>query len=563
MDEDQCLKEYLGGRELPNNEMNSLKGYAGKMASINKFDKEKLKSLLNKFSDTFFSCHFDKNIILYTRISDRINEYFSRQKNKSCNFRSIISLIKYQYIVVKYYTKFLGILTKSDHIDIVDTVVDISNVYKRSKSKEYIKKISNEYVENVKVKGTEKKKCNNEEDTPESLELEKVVINILKKSLYVHSYLICYGSYTNHVIHNVNYDDIDVYFPDSFFYLILIMFSVKMITGYNLHILGYPFIKGHLSILYKDKKLIDCIYISHYILNRIRTKEINSIKFIDPLFQFLNQIRMNNELFRCNKIYDNPTKYTHVIYSFLLYIKDSYKGFDLRKVREYRKSSKKPTNWKMICDNIIMIDVEDFNNDNNGFDRVLVVLSDPEKILEELKSVDGVYSIKYNAFLNEIFFETKPSKGGFKNNDKKTLDRKKFGVHNFSRLIDESKKYLIMSSLTNTSYIDIDEKDVSIKNIQSIIATICLYSFLKDKNAYGWNIFNYLISTLKCKLEDDFEQKYCQLTRYRKNNKNSKHLILNIENNIFNDFQTDRNEIIVDYLDRNDFISRYGNDGGY
>ncbi|AXA52589.1 putative poly(A) polymerase catalytic subunit [Linepithema humile entomopoxvirus 1] len=570
MSDNQTLNHYLGDRKLSDNECTILQGYSNKISTICKFDKQKLKSLLNKFSETFFQneMSIDKNIITYNRINDRVNEYFNRQKNCKYDYRGIINIIKYQFIVVTKYTRLLGVLTKEDNQDISRTHVDVSSIYKTSKSKEYIKKISTEYINNVKIKGnTNGNVKNGNTDDEEFKSLESIIINIMRKSLYIHSYLICYGSYTNHIIHNVKYEDIDVYFPESFFYMILLMFAVKMITGYNLHILGYPFIKGHLSLFYNNRKLIDCIYLSNYTLEKIRTTDINGIKFIDPLFQLLNQIRMNNELFRCHKIYENSEKYESVLYSFLLYIKDKYKKFDLKKVKEYRNSiDLNNISYKLYGNNICMLNIDNFidiEDINDRFDKLIVILSEPEVIIDELNSVNGVYSIKYNAFLNEIFFESRTEKGGKKSENikKSKINRRNFGKYSFSNIIDNNKQYLIMSNLTNTFYIDIDKNKISIKNIQSMLATLALYSFLKDKNEYGWRIFNYLISLLKFKIEDNFSD-YQELSRYRTDG-NQKHIKLNIENNTFNDFTTDKNQITSNYLDKSVFIATYGNNGGF
>lgn len=556
--QNSIISEYFGQRRLTDSERQIFVGYSNKIGPINKFDKDKLKSLLSKFSDTFFEKYPDKNAISYNRINDRVNEYFNRQKNEKLDYKALISIIKYQHIISKKYTHLLGVLTKNNNVDISSECVDVSNNYKSTKSKEYIKKITLEYISNIKLCPKEKKKdiiVNNETKI-----LEEIMVDILKKSLYNHSYLICYGSYTNHIIHNVEYDDIDVYFPESFYYLVLLMFTFKMITGLNLTILGYPFIQGHLSLFFNDRKLLDCIYISPFTLDKIRTQDISGIKFIDPLLQLLNQIRMNNELFRCNKIYENPNKYKSILYSFLLYIKDKHSKFNLKTVKNYRKTNKiDDISYRMLGDNIILINLDEFLDTTDGFDKVVIILSDPDVIIEELKSINGVYSDKYGAFLNEIFFETKQTKAGSKIENK--LDRKKFKKHSFSGIIDYSKNNLIMSNLTNTLYIDIKEKRMSIRNIQSHLATIAMYSFLKNKNSFGWELFNYLISILKLKVEEDFDTNFNELKRYRR--ENTRHIHLNIENNTFNDFQTDKNQISTEYLQKSDFVAVYGQNGGF
>lgn len=545
-----------------------LEQHKDKIKAILDFKKNVLKILLNKFADTFFKDVIDNNTISYNRISDRVEEYFSRQKNKKLNINQIINILNYQYIITKNFTKYLGILTIEDTIDIAKANVEISNIsHTNDKKERYMKKILTEYVENIKIKNPEPVTENNTIDDKFLKNLEIIIQNIIKKSLYKHRYLISYGSYTNYIIDNVYYDDIDIYFPDTYYFLILLMFVFKMILDCELTILGIPYIKGHLSLSYKDKKLLDCIYLNSNIIENIKIANINGIRFIHPILQFINQIRMNNELFRCYKLYDNPNKYISVLKSFLKYIGDDDKSYvNLKKIDELRKTINIKDISYNIYNNVCILDIDkiikisDLKYDNK-FDKVIIISSSPEIIIEELNKINGMYSIKYNAFINEIFFETEQTVGGFKMNNH--IPRENLGKFEFSSFIQPNKKYLIMSNLTYTSYYNEEDNVLSIKSLQSMIATVVLYSILKKKEEFSKRLFMFLIASLKLKPESNFKDYYKLILRHK--SKNKRHIHLNLNKNEFASFHTDKNKEInkFGYMTKEEFIDMYGLDGGF
>src|SRR5690606_8903434 len=132
--------------------------------------------------------------------------------------------------------------------------------------------------------------------------IESIIADLLKYDEKV----ICYGSYTsNNIDPNINYNDIDIYHTQSYYFLICLMISIEIITDISTSILHIPYITGHLSLLYKTYTLLDCIYLDSYTMSFLKPVKINNKTFANPGLQFLNNIKMSSEVFRLTNLYKN------------------------------------------------------------------------------------------------------------------------------------------------------------------------------------------------------------------------------------------------------------------
>lgn len=229
-------------------------------------------------------------------------------------------------------------------------------------------------------------------------------------------------------------------------------------------------------------------------MQKIPKHYINNIDFINTGMQFLNNIRMNVEIFRSSNINDQTiSKYELLLNYFVFNSK-----FDMNRLNYWinRKLSLKELPYK-ISNNCFIFDINTLIP-NGVFDTFYVLFDDPETIFSKLKSVNGMFSKRFYAFLNEIFFETRDEYvGGYEN----IIDESKFKIINRSGIESSTKfknKSLIFSNLITGIFINVSNNvtDISKRNICSILATYTLYNFLHNRVDYALECYYILLSLL-------------------------------------------------------------------
>lgn len=549
---DICL-EYLGKKNI--NYYDSLKNQIDKILFIKNFDISKFSKniiiLLNKLSYKDINISYD---ILYSRI----NKYFNKQRTVN-NVYQIKSIIKYQFMISNYCNKLIYILIKS---------YDIRNVTETSsillnKDNKLINIIFSKYLSGIKLKylkqNTQPKHFNHKESKSISTFLEIILKLLLKQQ---NNQMLCYGSFTCYNINqNLKYNDIDLYHLKSYKFCIFLMVLVYFIFDMNVYIFSIPFIVGHMSIKYESDYLIDCIYLPKNIIEIIPKVLINNINFVNPGLQMLNNIRMGVEFFRSYKIYTNledvHSKYTALLNNFITN-NNFFKG---RKLEYWynRNLNKKDIKYYFEKDNLI-INLKELIP-NPFFDKIIVSFADPNIFINNLKDIDGLFSRKYHAFLNEIFFETRYINIAGKTSYKTiTVDEENMlrisRKNKFNTFLDKDiyNNSIILSNLTTSVFVKTENGqlcDISFRNITSVIATVVLYSFLHKRDKFATNLY-YILLSMICNINEDISTFEC-INRYKLKGEHKKlsihdDTLLDIRNKDHNDKQ---------FLTYEEFISIY------
>lgn len=547
--------QYLGKKNSIHYE--NLKNQLNKVLFITKFNISKFTNnillLLDKIS-------YDDVTISYDVLHFRLKKYFNKQQIVD-NIYQIKAIIKYQFIIANYCSKLIYILINS---------YDIRNVTETSsillnKNNKLIDIIFSKYLSNIKIKylkpNTQPKHFNHKESIPISKFLGIILKLLLKQQ---NNQMLCYGSFTCYNLNqNLKYNDIDLYHLKSYKFCIFLMVLVYFIFDMNVYIFSVPYIMGHMSIKYETDYLIDCIYLPKNVIETIPKVLINNINFVNPGLQMLNNIRMGVEFFRSYKIYTNledvHKKYTALLNNFI----SNNNYFKSRKLDFWYKKNlnKNDIEYYFEKDNLI-IDLKKLVP-NPFFDKVIVSFADPIILINNLKGIDGLFSRKYHAFLNEIFFETKytnDNDGGNSTNKTIIIDEEKIlkisRDKKFETFLDKNiyNNSIIISNLTTSVFVKTKNgylSDISFRNITSIIATLALYSFLHKRDKLGMNLYYVLLSMI-CNIHEDISEFNC-INRYKLKGEHKK---LSIHNDVLFDIRNkDHNE--KQFLTYDEYISIY------
>lgn len=544
--------QYLGKKNIKY--YDSLKNHVEKIQFILKFDinnfATNIITLLDKMS-------YEENIshdILY----NRLNQYFDKQRQVD-NIYKIKSIIKYQFMISNYCNKLVYILIKS---------YDIRNVTETSsillnKDNKLIDVIFTKYLSGIKIKyikkDTQEKHYNHKESKKISEFLEYILKLLLKQQ---NNQMLCYGSFTCHNLNqNLKYNDIDLYHLKSYKFCIFLMILVYFIFDKNVYVFSIPYILGHMSIKYESDFLIDCIYLPKNIIESIPKILINNINFVNPGLQMLNNIRMGVEFFRSYKIYANLAdvhkKYTVLLNNFI----SNNNFFKSRKLEYWynRNLNKNDIKYYFEKDNLILNLKELLPN--QYFDKIIVSFADPDIFVDNLKNIKGLFSKKYHAFLNEIFFETEYNNRGGKNIQNTVIvDEEKIvkisRKNKFNVFLDKNiyNNSIIISNLTTSVFVKTENgylSDISFRNITSILATVTLYSFLHKRDKFGTELY-YILLSMICNINEDISTFNC-INRYKIKGEHKK---LSIYNDTLIDIRNkDHNE--KQFLTYDEYMSIY------
>ncbi|CCU55653.1 poly(A) polymerase catalytic subunit VP55 [Choristoneura biennis entomopoxvirus] len=565
------------------NEFNiQLLKYKNQINDILSFDINNFTKNILIMRDIFIN---DKNIFGESSNDDnikrRINEFFDKQNTPNLKLGSIISIIKFQHLTVTYVNKIIQeILTYKFNTREIN-IVNFSSVTSWITNYEnpILDEILKQYVYKQKLKNitvnNNVKNFINKEDEDSAEKIKKILEEILKVLLIIkNNDCVAYGSFTCYNINRkIKYNDIDLYSTDSYRILIFFMIYTYIIIGYETCLFSIPFIVGHISLKYKNVVIIDCIFLDNSTINTINKVLINNIYFIDPGLQMLNNFRMLSENFRSYKIYEKMEESLYKYKTLLNYFVNNNNKFNKQRLNHWMTMDINKENFPYsIVDNTILISIKELI-DISEFDYIMIVLDSPSVIMEKLSKINGLFSRKYGAFLNEIFFETKKSKNN--------IIARAGNVNNITQLIDENKlikldrnditmpyninpnkKYLIFSNLTTSTYVysDNDNKiiDISVKNLISFIATTCLYSLLHKKDDFGMELY-YL--TLQCLTFEETRKlnEYKVISRYKIK---GEHKEISLCKNLFHSIYKSKN-MEDEYVDYNTFIDLTNINGGF
>jgi hypothetical protein len=558
MSEDIILLTYLG-KENYNKFHKELISYKNKIILINKFNIHTYVSqLINIVENLPIKLPDDINIT-YKILYNRVQEYFNRQRTEQ-SIRKIKCILKYQHIISIYCFKIMSNLIKSH------TIKHITEISSMMIDKDYkiINSIIEKYLESIKITYT-----NPEAHAPKNFmhkesELLSHILTIILELLlkYENNQMICYGSYTCHNLDpKLKYNDIDLYHLKAYKFCIFLMTFIYFVFDIDVYIFCIPFIPGHMSIKYKTDFLIDCIFLPKNIIELIPKILLNNINFINPGLQMLNNIRMGVEMFRSYKIYKN-IKDIKIKYNVLL--NNFISGFSVFKIKQleywYNKKVTKESLHYKFENNHLIIDLK-YLIPNNNFDKIIVSFNTPNIFIENVKSIKGMFSRRYHAFLNEIFFETeyvKNIKGGAENTtiidtEKiQKINRKTFN----SDFVSEYENSLIMTNLMTSIFVKSENGlivDISYRNMCSIFATVSLYLFLHKREKLATEMYYVLLSMIS-NINEDISEFMC-IDRYKIK---GDHKTLSIKNNLFMDVYT-KDYIDENFLTYDDYISTYAN----
>ncbi|AAG02744.1 putative poly(A) polymerase large subunit [Betaentomopoxvirus amoorei] len=558
-----------------------------------------LSKFTNQINDiiSFDINNFTKNVLImrnninnirtnFENVSDdnsikrRITEFFDKQNTPNLKLGSIISIIKFQHLTVTYVNKIIKeIVTYKCNTREIN-IVNFSSV--TSQISNYDNPILNEilkqYVYKQKLKNVtvnnDKKKIIDPDDEKLAESIKKILEEILKILLIIkNNDCVAYGSFTCYNINrSIKYNDIDLYSTDAYRILIFFMIYIHLTIGHDTCLFSIPFITGHISLKYKNIFIIDCIFLDNSIINVINKSLINNIYFIDPGLQMLNNFRMLSENFRSYKIYEKMEESLNKYKTLLNYFVNNNNKFNKQRLNYWLKSDVCRNNFPYtIVDNTILISIKELI-DISPYDYIMIVLDSPSDIMEKLSNISGLFSRKYGAFLNEIFFETKKIKNkintyaGNTNNITQLIDENKLIKLNRSDInmpynINPNKKYLIFSNLTTSTYVYFENDkmtDISVKNLISFISTACLYNLLHKKDDFGMELY-YL--TLHCLTFTETRKlnEYKVIDRYKIK---GEHKEISLCKNLFNSIY--KNKSMEDeYMDYNTFIDLTNINGGY
>ncbi|CCU56262.1 poly(A) polymerase catalytic subunit VP55 [Mythimna separata entomopoxvirus 'L'] len=514
-------------------------------------------------------------------IKRRVYEFFNKQNNPNLKTGNIISIIKFQHLTVTYVNKLMQeILTYKINTKEIN-LINFSSVtsWITNQDNPLLNDILKQYVYNQKLKNItpkSKKKVHNKEDLDTSEKIKKILEELLKIILIIkNNDCVSYGSFTSYNINRkIKYNDIDLYSTDSYRLLIFFMIYIFLSIGYDTCLFSIPYIVGHISLKYKDIFIIDCIFLDNYTINVINKVLINNIYFIDPGLQMLNNFRMLSENFRSYKIYQNMEESLYKYKTLLNYFVNNNNKFNKDRLNIWLNSGiTRETFPYKIVDNTILISIKELI-DISPFDYIMIVLDSPNKIMDKLSKINGLFSRKYGAFINEIFFETKKIKSNKSNHNyagnvnivTQLIDENKLIQLDRNNIdlpynINSNKKYLIFSNLTTTTYVKYEDNkivDISVKNLIAFIATTCLYNMLHKRDEFAMELYYLTLHSLTfdepMKLLD-----YIKFDRYKMQ---GDHKEISLCKNLFNSIYKSK-DMEYDYMDYNTFIDLTNINGGY
>lgn len=534
---------------------NKINMYMNKIKSINNFNITTLGILLEKLYKKYFMNNFN---IDKKDIYNNLNIFFQQQNNINDinkNINKLIEIINIQYILVNNYSKLLGFLTLNDEKNNQNIIVSSLRISKDI-NYDYVK----EYIHNIKMyKKNENKKelsFTNNETMEKYQKIKSCMENIIRDLLYCdNKEIICYGSYTSYNInHDIQYNDIDIYHTSAFKFVITLMIVIKLIINENTSILSIPFITGHISLKYDNNLLLDCIYIDPYTISFLGLSIINNKRFVNPGYQMLNNIRMSSEIFRLSSIYLHPEENIAKYQALLSYYQSQNKEIIIPKISS-EENTKDLISYNIIHNYAIVYNLEKMNQyiqEDNGFDKLVVILGDPSNLIDFIKisGINGKFSKKFHAFLNEVFFE----------NDKEIIE----SISNEPTILIESSirklktyqedlynyiknnKCLLMTNFGSSIYLN--SLKVHGLSIHSHLATLTLYSQL---HAFDWRfkIYNFLLKYIQNPIDNI--NNYKIVDRFKRK---GMHVNINIEPLHFESikFYEEKNQ---EYFDIDDFIN--------
>lgn len=549
-----------------------------KLSYIKKFNVKAFSKLLLKFYHKYFQEFKIKDI--ESKIDKNVNNFFNLLNTTEFDKHKILSIVNYQYLIAKYYITLLGHLTKDDHNDHSE-LLNASNIISNSNDSIILKKNKkiNNFIKTFLTKSRidieTKKEEKSEEEEPLSEEykiLSKSIVNILTDVLKNNNNILCYGSYTGYTLNKkIKFNDIDVYYTYAYQFLTTLMAVVYLILDIETEVFSIPLISNHFSLLIKNNtknvELLDCVYQEPNIIKSIKKINLKNINFIHPTLQMLNNIRMNVEIHKISKINENMESNIQKYETLLNYSITTDKKIILPNVDEESKKISDIVDYE-ITDSYIL-----FKNllKNVYF---VVVLTSVNTFVDFLNNKKGLYSRRYYAFLDELFFEmnTKAS------NDKPSLKNvllakvKEIDIITQEIVKDESeskndleklydkykdKKIIFFTNTSTTLYfknLEDNKIEISIRNIQSFIATCSLYLFLHNYSIQATEIFNILLKTLIA----DNNEILSEFNKKLRLKKKGRHTVLNIKKLIYNNVNVNK-PTELDYLSQDQIYEYLGN----
>lgn len=475
----KSYEKYFNTKDIVLKDLNIINNKYEMIKFITGFNFDLLKKNVFKLAEVYFN----KNSVDKEKIFTKIDNFYQKQhsiykkykltKNTE-ELQKIYRILNLQFNFAKYLSQEVGLLTKENNKfslihessirsnDVFNTNEILINLIKKFISN-YIKIDIGEYNQ------INKKQINDN--------TRDIIIKIFKDLTLVSNKLISYGSYTSYQFNNnIDFHDLDMYYVNSYYLTIVLAGLFYFVSDIKIDVFSIPYIRNHFSV--KDVEsgdlIVDCIKLDEKILKLICPTEIHSRMFIPPLYQAFNFFRMCCEKERVFKIRNNESKYKNILINlFSFHINNSeYSNLNiddiLKKLKmlknknelkhSYNEKTKilKLKNKVNTCNNIVVF----FNITDNEF-------------LEKTKNLNGYYTIKFFAFLNEIIF-----------------------------LETDNENNIINIYLTNNNTtLYFENKKVNLINLQAILSTITLISYIYDLSLKN-HILKLLFETLNLEQDD-------------------------------------------------------------
>jgi hypothetical protein len=369
--------------------------------------KQFITNLFN-FKNTFFSFINHNEEYIYTKYNTFINNFkILENTNEIVNGIKLLSILLGHY---KYH--FLNLKP-----------INIEGKYKFEDNRS-LKNIFDKWLNDLKIEYP-----NNYVDDINK-NFKNAIKELIIRKLYNKSEsCITYGSFSLFLYDkDINFNDIDLYAKDTYYYLICLIGMVYFSVGRELSINAIPYVEGLRLIrdetkyevdMHIDPNIFDCIHMDETIFNALPFIEYNNIKILDPNIQLIQGIRQLSVFERRYKLYYDYDKmlksllyYTYLskidfktraIPTYVWQFRMNNKYDDIKEIKKKRSDLlpllfKEPSFFKITIDGITYITIINYNhNDKMHIDNFVYSL---------FPTVEKK-SMKYASLFNEDVYEGK------------------------------------------------------------------------------------------------------------------------------------------------------------
>jgi hypothetical protein len=433
---------------------------------INKDEKKQFIHNLYNFKNNFFPFIVQTEDMILHRYDLFIKNFSILQTTNE-----IVNGIKLLYILLNHY--------KYHFLNLKPIVFEEKYKFEENRS---LKNIFEKWLNDLKIEQPSKYVDNVNQNFKDAIK------NLLIRKLYNKTdSCITYGSFSLFLYDNtINFNDIDLYAKDTYYYLICLIGMVYFSTGKELSINAIPYVEGLRIIrdetkydinLNIDSNLFDCIHMDESIFNRLTYVTHNNIKILDPKIQLIQSIRQLSVFERRYKIYYD---YDKMLKSLLYYTYLSDIEFKIRAIPTYV--------WQFRMNN----KYNDIKELKKTYPNLVSLLTKEPSFFKIV--IDG---ITYITIIN------------YNHNDKMHIDNFVYGLFPtvekksmkfaslFNEDVYEGKDIIVMTNSTLETYFN-NDFELTILSVIAFISSYVLYNILHKKNVSS--LFNLVYTLIQQKV---------------------------------------------------------------